>query len=188
MTPAKQRPGANALRALKLQRRCQARLRDLPIPDPFDIDRFCAGLAAARGRALHLLSLPPVTGIQAVCGAWVPLPDADVLFVESATSPWHREQIILHECAHMICDHPPSAKAIAGWVHAALPHVDPGAVAGVLLRTDYSAPHEQEAEMTASLIEARVQRRAPAIAPPAPVEYAAVLDQLARALGAPGRS
>jgi len=42
------------VRDTALRRRCQRRLRDLPIPDPFDLDEFCRRLGEQRGRPLTL--------------------------------------------------------------------------------------------------------------------------------------
>jgi hypothetical protein len=176
--------------AIRLQLRCQARVRTLlPLPDPFDLDGFCADLARRRGRPLRVLPVSTGRPAGAVCGAWVPLPEEDVLVVEADTTPWHREQIVLHEIGHMLCDHPLSPQAAAAaWAQRAFPHLDPEMVTTLLARSSYESPAEREAEMTASLIESRIRRRvvsAPA-APTAPGELADVLGQLARALGSSG--
>jgi hypothetical protein len=179
-------------KSLARQKHCRACLADVHIPDPWDVKVFCDRLAFRRGRSLQLLPVPAVAGAEEVCGAWVPLPDSDVIFVKWHTSPWHREQIILHECSHMILGHPPSARAIAGWVRQLLPiaHWDPEKVAGVLMRGRYDTPVEREAETLAGLIEARAQRRSPA-APDfdlaQPAEVVEVLGRFARALGLPER-
>ncbi len=179
-----------SFRPLKLHKQCKARLADVDIPDPWDVNVFCARLAERRGRPLHLLPVPATAGTEDVCGAWVPLPDADWIFVKWQTSEWHREQIILHECAHMICAHPPSLRAVADWVGQFLPagQWDADVVAGVLLRSRYDTPIELEAETLAGLIEERVPRQpaAPALIDlTEPAEVIEVLDRFARAFGAP---
>lgn len=173
--------------------RVEARLSDLPIPDPWDINAFLGELAERRGRAMELLPMPPLAGTESVCGTTVPLPEADVIFVKWHTSTWHREHAILHECGHIICGHPPSPGALAVWIGQLLPAdrwPDPSKIAGVLLRSRYDTPVEREAERVAQLIEERANRRSkgPSTATASePPEVLEGLERLARALGVPGR-
>ena len=162
-----------------LQRQCEARLRDVDVPDPFDIEAFCARLAIRRGRPLHVLPLPDGTGPEAPCGLWMATDNADFVFVEGATSPLHREHIILHEVAHMICGH--AEKVPVETFARLLPDLDADMVGRVLGRTSYTNDEEREAELLASLILARA-RRAPRSPGPTP-GIAAVLKRAARTLG-----
>src|SRR5260370_37353600 len=54
--------GGRAQRLMEFRRRCEGRLRDLPLPSPFDIEVFCHAGAERRGRRIVLKS---VTGIVA---------------------------------------------------------------------------------------------------------------------------
>src|SRR5690242_16850494 len=85
-----------------LRRRCEARLHDLPVPVPFDLDRFAASLAERRGRPLFLR---PVAAGFTPHGFWLATATADYVFFDEETSPLHRTQIILHELAHIMCEH-----------------------------------------------------------------------------------
>lgn len=131
-----------------LRRRCTARLRGIRVPDPFDLDQFCAEVASSRGRPLHrrpLSGLAPGTP----CGLWLGLPTADYVFYDPDTSPLHAEHIVLHEIAHMLCGH----EAGSGAPLAALfPDLDPALVGRLLGRAAYTCEQEREAEMLASMI------------------------------------
>ncbi|WP_229073180.1 hypothetical protein [Actinoplanes sp. DH11] len=89
---------------VSLRRRCARRLRGIRVPDPFDLDAFCAEVAASRGRPLHRRPLPGL-GPGAPCGLWLGLTGADYVFYDADTSPLHAEHIVLHEIAHILCAH-----------------------------------------------------------------------------------
>jgi hypothetical protein len=137
----------------RLRRRCERRLQNIPIPHPFDLDAFCAVVAAYRGRPLIL---QPMLGLStgAPCGLWISVPTADYVFYDPDTSRLHAEHIVLHELGHMLSNHTTSidgGKALARLV----PDLDPQTVATILGRVSYTTAQEQEAEMLASLIRAR---------------------------------
>lgn len=159
------------------------------MPDPWDLSLFVQDLAERRGRTIQILPVPIDVKDKTICGAWVPLPAGDVVFVRQHTSEWHQEQIVLHECAHMICGHAPSPTAVAQFVAQMLPagHWDPDVVAKVLLRSRYDTPIEQQAERVADLIEDRADRRParPRLIDLTEPDEAEVLRRFARALGMP---
>ena len=169
-----------------LRRRCARRLLDIDVPDPFDLDLLCAGVAASRGRPLHRRplqhgplrhrrlphrSLPgPASGVP--CGLWLALPAADYVFYDPQTSPLHAEHIVLHEIAHILCGHtagPAGSAALA----QLFPDLDPALVSRALGRAGHTTEQEREAEMLASMI-----RTAGTPAPDDP------LGRIAGALGA----
>jgi hypothetical protein len=134
----------------KLRRHCEARLADLVIPDPFDLNEFCAALGRDRGRPLVLV--PIALPGRAPCGMWAVTDDADYIFVQKQTSPLHRALIGLHEVSHLLFGHTESAAASEHTDRLLAPSLDPGTVRYMLRRTHYSATAEREAEMLASLI------------------------------------
>ncbi|MFD9698258.1 hypothetical protein [Lentzea sp. NPDC059081] len=141
----------------RLRRRCAARVRELPMPDPFDVRALCDLVAGQRGRPIELV---PITERQGVLGLWVATDDSDLIFYEEATTLPHQDHIILHELCHLLCDH--YAAPLPG--AELMPHLDPEMVRSVLGRTGYSAVEEQEAELLASLI---LQQAGQPAAPPA---------------------
>lgn len=131
----------------RLRKRCAARLRELPMPVPFDVRVLCDRVARRRGRPIRLV---PMAGLTGVCGLWLATDEADLICYEAATSPPHQEHIILHELAHVLCDHYPSFMPEAA--ASLLPSLDPAMVRRVLARAGYSTEEEREAELLASLI------------------------------------
>lgn len=136
----------------RLRRRHAALLRDLPIPVPFDARALCEQVGARRGQPIRLV---PMAGLTGVCGLWVATDTMDLIFHESDTTPPHQEHIILHELAHVLCDHYPVSLPMAEQARILLPNLDPDMVRRVLGRAGYSTEEEREAEMLASLIRQR---------------------------------
>ncbi|MGW7030728.1 hypothetical protein ACWGFX_26640 [Streptomyces xanthophaeus] len=178
-------------------------LKDLDIPHPLDVERLCASISEQRGRPLHLLPLPEAVGAEAgVCGLWLGLGDADIVFYEAATSRVHQTHIILHELAHMLLDHgrlddgsgSGSGSEDGGGSGLAVlaglfPDLDPSMVNRMLARgrTDYSAVEEQQAELLATLISSHRPTVAVAGRGASP-RAAGVLGRLGETLGLGGRA
>ena len=134
----------------RLRRRSRERLAGFEVPRPFSIEALRAQVAASRGRELHLHPLPYPGAADLPCGLWVSTAAADHVFHARGASALHQQNIILHEIGHMLCDHT-LAHDDSG-LTALLGDLDPAVVRRVLLRTRYSTPEEQEAEMVAALI------------------------------------
>ena len=133
-----------------LRWRSERRLRGIRVPRPFNLDAFCAEVAARRGRPLIRRPVPGLAA-EAPCGMWIATDRTDHIFYDPGTSPLHAEHIVLHELAHILCDHSGSAGALA----RLFPDLDPAAVRRVLGRVSYTTEQEREAEMVASLIRGR---------------------------------
>ena len=165
-----------------LRRRCEERLRHLDLPEPYDSDALIEQLAERRGRGIRVLPLPGGRRDGAPCGLWLAREREDWIFIESDTSPLHREHILLHELAHMIFGHGEQP----GGEHQIpdlLGNLDIAMVRRVLSRTSYTTVEEQEAELLASLILARSRSAHPPAASSHPVpEVARVLDRTSRTL------
>lgn len=142
----------------KLHRRCERRLRAIPIPRPFDLATFCRDVARRRGRPLVLQPTPGLAD-TAPCGMWLAIGDADHILYEAATSPVHAEHIILHELGHMLSEHTTSASTVGtvdgDLITRLMPDLHPHAIRHVLGRVSYTTEQEQEAELLASLIRIR---------------------------------
>lgn len=133
-----------------LRRRCERRLRDLPLPIPFDVHVLAETIAARRDRPIVL---QPQSLGDGVSGAWVASPEVDIVFYEEHAAPLHQQHVILHELAHIVCGH-------AGVPLAALESLlaGPSSPLRGRNRESYRSPDEWEAEVLASLILERVQR------------------------------
>jgi hypothetical protein len=133
-----------------LRWRSERRLRGIRVPRPFDLDAFCAEVAASRGRPLVRRPVPGLSA-EAPCGMWIATDKADHVFYDPGTSPLHAEHIVLHELAHILCGHSGADDAFA----KLFPDLDPATVSRVLGRVSYTSEQEREAEMVASLIRGR---------------------------------
>lgn len=122
----------------------------LEIPQPFDIQTFCRLLAEHRGRPLHLHSAPGISTSETPCGVWIATDRADHILHEEATSPLHRDHIVLHEVSHMLLGH--SSLLDGGTAGALFTEVDLTAVTAILGRTGYGTEDERDAELLAGLI------------------------------------
>jgi hypothetical protein len=142
-----------------IRRRCQARLASLDLPRPFDAAELCRRLGARRGRPIVLLPMAMPTDGDGPYGMLLSYARADYIVYEQRTTPLHQEQIVLHEVGHLVCGHTsPEVPEDAGLRHV-FPNLDPGMVRRVLGRSAYSTEEEAEAEMLATLILERVDRR-----------------------------
>ncbi|MDY7088092.1 MAG: hypothetical protein SYR96_23675 [Actinomycetota bacterium] len=136
-----------------LRRRCEARLRGIRVPAPFNLDQFCDEVAARRGRPLFRRPVPGLSD-EAACGLWIGTDRADHVFFDPGTSRLHAEHIVLHELSHILCGHSGSDAALG----TLFPDLEPGAVRRMLGRARYTDDQEREAEMMASLIRGRSAR------------------------------
>lgn len=146
-----------------LQRRSKDKLAGFEVPKPFSIEALCERVSAGRKRPLYLHPLPYTGAADLPCGLWVSTGKADHIFHARGASAFHQQNIILHEIGHMLCDH--TLGNAGSGLSALLGNLDPAMVRRVLMRTRYSTPEEQEAEMVAALIRERAGWTAPAPRP-----------------------
>lgn len=125
-------------------------LCEVGVPEPFDVDVFCANVAARRGQRVQLHELP--TGVGRVCGLYVSLPAVDHVFFATGTSPRHQQHIIVHELMHLLFGHGGLRGFSPEVLERLLPGLDAGLVRAALARGGYSDPEEREAETVASLV------------------------------------
>jgi hypothetical protein len=168
-----------------MRRRCRARLKQLTLPDPFNLAELCQTVSRQRGRRLHVRGIPGPASRARPCGIWIATAGEDWIFVDQETSPLHREHILLHELAHIMCRHTSAELPENSMIGQLFPDLSPAMVTTVLSRTSYTSDYEREAETLASLILARAQ---PAATPVMPVRdmsaaEAVILRRAGLALG-----
>ena len=175
----------DVLRPNRVRRRCRARLRELTLPDPFDLTELCRSVSIGRGRPLHVRGIPGPTCRARPCGIWIATDDEDWIFVDQQTSPLHRQHIVLHELAHMLCGHAAGELPENDMLGRLFPDLSPAMVRTVLSRTSYQSEPEREAELLASLILARAQAATVPIMPVTDVsaEETEILRRAGLALG-----
>lgn len=163
----------------RLRVRCEARLRQLHLPVPFELAAFCVELGRRRGRLIHLC---PTDGDHPPFGLWLAGETADYVFYERRTSTLHRDHIILHEISHLLCDHAAGGLLDQPYAALLLPNLDTETIRRVLGRTGYSLEEEREAELLASLILRQAKDDAPAPPGAGDADDNALLTRLEAAL------
>jgi hypothetical protein len=156
-----------------VRRRCRARLRHLALPDPFDLTELCRSVSIGRSRPLHVRGIPGPSTRARPCGIWIATGEDDWIFVDQETSPLHRQHIVLHEVAHMLCGHAAAELPENDMLGRLFPNLSPDMVKTVLGRSSYQFEYEREAELLASLILAQ----APSAAAPMPVTDASAAEK-----------
>jgi hypothetical protein len=145
------------------------------LPEPFDITELCRRVSAGRGRPLYVRGIPGPPTRPRPCGIWIATADHDWIFVEQDTSPLHRQHIVLHEVAHILCGHAAAGLPENDLVARLFPDLSPAMVRSVLSRASYQSEREREAELLASLILARAQ---PAVASVLPIRDMSAAEAL----------
>ena len=157
-----------------------ALVRELDIPAPFDLDEFVAGLERQRHRPIRLSPFSSGPGVP--CGLWIGTAEADYIYHEQGTTPYHQTHIALHELAHMLLDHRGATQVWEKLVNLLVPDVDPQLVQLVLGRSMYSTEEERDAETLASLIHEQSGDQ-PQPLPPAGPQTGAFVKRLQQAWG-----
>ena len=124
-------------------------LRELEMPVPFDLGQFAAGLERQRHRPIRVR--PFSSGPGGLCGLRLGTADADYIYHEAGTTPFHATHITLHEIAHMLLGHQHPA-AWEQFIKLLAPDVDQALIKPILGRSAYASAEERDAETLASLI------------------------------------
>jgi hypothetical protein len=139
-----------------LRRQSAKLIKDLDLPSPFDLEEFCRSLGRQRGRPLTLMEIDLPSALP--CGMVAALDDRDIIFITAGLTGPHRDVVGLHEIGHLIAGHltDPLADPDAGrFVYT---HLDPRLVRSINGRSNYSTPEEQQAELIATMLFARINR------------------------------
>lgn len=143
----------------QLRAACRRRLESVSVPRPFDIHVFCQSVAAQRDRPIRLFSVPGMAHEEhSPYGLWLAYEDEDRVYVPEDTSAFHRTHIILHEIAHMLCEHNPDRVMDAAVIRRVVPDVGEAALRHMFSRHNYTSYEEREAETMATLIGHRIER------------------------------
>jgi hypothetical protein len=123
---------------------------EFELPVPFDLGLFVAGLERQRDRPSRVR---PFRSGPGCCpyGLWIGTAEADYVYHEAGTAPFHATHIVLNEIAHMLLGH----RHTAAWdefIGLLAPDVDQALIQLILGRSAYGTTEEREAETLASLI------------------------------------
>lgn len=129
-------------------------LKEVPIPDPWNLRDFIGGVEQQRGRPIRLEPYP-ARALHRPCGLWLQYDDVDVILYDQFTSQYHCQQIILHEIGHIVLEHrPESVTDTTDFqpVSPLLPDIDVSAMTHFMARTTFDDTQERQAELFASLL------------------------------------
>jgi hypothetical protein len=136
--------------------RAQAAEAQLGLVEPVSLRSIQGHLEGDRNRAIVIRPIEgPLT--DKVCGLWFGLDDMDLILHARADSEMHRQQIILHEFAHMILRHDQEAVG-HDYAKVFFPDLSADRVVTALKRTDFMDELEVTAELLADRLAARIRR------------------------------
>jgi LmbE family N-acetylglucosaminyl deacetylase len=105
-------------------------------------------MSSLRGRPIRVVEWPlPIPGPS---GVWIARERDDVVVAQQAATGRHRDHIVLHELAHILCEH--EGMPMPGYGPELLSAFDDPAedAAAVRLRSAYDSVSEREAELLAT--------------------------------------
>lgn len=136
--------------------RAKAAEDQLSLEEPVYLRSIHGLLEDQRNRSIVIRPIDgPLT--DKVCGLWFGLDDMDLILHARADSEVHRQQIILHEFAHMILRHDETAVSHE-YARTFFPDLSSDRVVTALKRTDFMDEIEVTAELLADRLAARIRR------------------------------
>ena len=140
----------------QLERQAREAYKGLSVPHQLTLDELICRVEDERGTAIVV---KPVEGLSSgqLSGLWMAMPAIDLILHADTASVLHREQIILHELAHMVLGH---EKLMEDTKHAGslMPDLDPELVSRVLARCEHGEEHEIVAEALADMFARAIAR------------------------------
>lgn len=127
----------------------------LNLPDPVTLGSIQQHLEKLRGRKITIQPMKSAP-TDKVCGLWFGLDDMDLILHAPAVTVVHRQQIILHEFAHMILRHRQEVVS-RELTKVFFPDLAPDRVVKALKRSDFLDEFEVTAELLADRLAARIR-------------------------------
>ncbi|MFJ5952582.1 hypothetical protein [Streptomyces noursei] len=141
-----------------LLRYCSEVVRQVEVPEPFDVNALCDRLEQARQREISLVPMALPVREGSPCGLWVATDDIDYILYQRDTSRAHSEHIVSHELGHILLGHESSPAHQDEVSRLLMPNLNPDLVRTVLGRTVYTSHEERAAEIVASLLPVQAGR------------------------------
>jgi len=77
----------------------------IPLPESFTLDDIVSAIEQDRDTTIKIVEFPEINPEDGLFGIWLNTKFGDYVLHAPAPSELHRQQIILHELAHMILGH-----------------------------------------------------------------------------------
>ncbi|GAA2616584.1 hypothetical protein Stube_16410 [Streptomyces tubercidicus] len=173
--------GVGLIRRRRLRRQCEALIRSIDLPDPFDIGVLCQRLGTSRGRPIRLA--PMALPAESPVGLLVSTLEADYIFYEADTTAMHQSHVIAHELGHLLWDHEAiSTRLPVPQARHTLPDdLDPLLIQHMFGRSQYADAEEWAAEYFATQVLRRVSQWSPR-PPTVPPDMMELVGRLERSL------
>jgi hypothetical protein len=136
--------------------RAQEAEESLNLANPVSLDSIHRHMEKLRGRTIKIKPMENVP-TDSVCGFWFSINDFDVILHAPGASSVHRQQIILHEFAHMILRHE-QERVTAEYAQTFFGGIAGESVVTALKRSDFMNEFEVTAEILADRLAARIRR------------------------------
>jgi hypothetical protein len=127
----------------------------LDLPNPVSLGSVHRHLEKLRSRRIVIQPMPNAPADK-VCGLWFGLDDRDLILHATAASEVHRQQIVLHEFAHMILHHEQEVVS-PEYAGTFFPDLAPDRVISALKRSVFMDEFEVAAELLADRLAARIR-------------------------------
>jgi Zn-dependent peptidase ImmA (M78 family) len=127
---------------------CRRYVRSLRLEQYASAYELCDQMSSVRDRPIRVVEWPlPIPGPS---GVWIAREHDDVVVVQQAATGSHRDHIVLHELAHILCEH--EGVPLPGYGPEFLSAFDDQSEEArpVRLRSAYDSASEREAELLAS--------------------------------------
>lgn len=133
---------------------CRRYVRSLRLEPYASAYELCDQMSSLRDRPIRVVEWPlPIPGPM---GVWIARERDDVVVVQEAATGSHRDHIVLHELAHILCEH--EGIPLPGFEPALLSGFDdePAGAAPVRFRSAYDSTSERQAELLATAFAERL--------------------------------
>ncbi|WMY80061.1 hypothetical protein [Citricoccus sp. I39-566] len=139
----------------RLRAEAQGAFDALHLPPRLTLEALIAHVEAVRGRRMKIIETSKLAG-KAICGLWVPREDVDVVYHSVTRGRLHRQQMVLHEIAHMILRHDEAKEATWQGI-SVFREISGEVVQRALARGDFRCDLEVTAEYLADLLAAAIR-------------------------------
>lgn len=97
-----------AVRLARAERRARRALADYPIPRPWSLEEFVAGVSQRRRRPVRMFGVVMSEHLdRPTAGAWSPREHVDVILYDKTMGMLHITNTVLHEVGHIVLGHDP---------------------------------------------------------------------------------
>ncbi|MGX5695114.1 hypothetical protein ACWKWP_02850 [Agromyces soli] len=144
--------------AVNIERAESETLPGLELGASFTFDELIGAIERLRETTIHIVEIPELGDEAGLCALLVEREGEDLIFHAPTESALHRQQFVLHECAHLLLGH--IDREDAGAPDFLLPDIPRETRQRLLRRQNLDDPIEIEAEYLADQLAAAIRSSA----------------------------